>query len=235
MAHDSEDVGVDINDYLAALGKYNLQYGGNQGNRIVSSTEAPGFAYQNPQTQETYPLYPPQEGGGQRSGFGFGDASKGFENYLTSIGAKKGHVGSPHITKGYYDNESGQYTPYTDTRPSFFGQYPGRASAAGYTGPQGQNIDPTSYNPQSFAPPNYLNFGEVPQYLVGAPHQYEEGRNNFVTRPYTTPGNLQWDIYTDPEDHFLGRGSNPEELFANSPQLQRSYYENLFASGQEQG
>ena len=238
MAHDSGsgDVGVNINDYLAALGKYNLQYGGNQGNQVISSTEAPGYAYQNPQTQQTYPLYPPQEGAGagQQSGFGFGDASKGFENYLTSIGAKGAHVGSPHIIKGGYNTEQGIFDPYTDTRPEFFGQYPGRASAAGYTGPQGRGQNPTSRNPQSFAPPNYLKFGEVPQYLVGAPHQYEEGRGNMVTRPYTTPGNLQWDIYTDPEDHFLGRGSNPEELFANSPQLQRSYYENLFASGQEQ-
>jgi hypothetical protein len=242
MAHDSGDVGVNINDYLGALGRYNLAYGpqpqgagstGGQNFAVRSSTEAPGFGYVNPETNELFPLYPQEEGAGQQSGFGFGDASKGFENYLTSIGAKGAHVGSPHIVKGGYNLETGDSDPYTDTRPEFFGQYPGRASAAGYTGPQG-GPNPTSRNPQSFAPPNYMKFGEVPQYLVGAPHQYEEGRNNFVTRPYTTPGNLQWDIYTDPEDHFLGRGSNPEELFANSPQLQRSYYENLFASGQEQ-
>jgi len=234
MAHDSEDVGVDINDYLAALGKYNLQYGGNQGNRIVSSTEAPGFAYQNPQTQETYPLYPPQEGGGQRSGFGFGDASKGFENYLTSIGAEKAHVGSPHIV-GNFSDPMGMGTAgyYTDTRPQFFGQYPGRASSANYTGPIG-GPNPTSPDPQSFTP-SYLKFGEVPQYLVGGTQNREVSRGVYEPYEYNPAANLQHGIYTDPGGHFLGRGNNPDELFVNSPQLQRSYYENLFASGQEQG
>ena len=33
MPHNPDDIGVNINDYLGALGRYNLQYGGNQGNQ----------------------------------------------------------------------------------------------------------------------------------------------------------------------------------------------------------
>ena len=140
-------------------------------------------------------------------------------------------MGSPHIV-GNFSDPMGMGTAgyYTDTRPSFFGQYPGRASAANYTGPLGGG-DPRSADYNRFTP-SYTKFGEVPQYLVGGTQQREVSRGQF--EPYEYNPSSQWPIYTDPEDHFLGRGSNPEELFANSPQLQRSYYENLFASGQEQ-
>ena len=116
MPHNPDDIGVNINDYLGALGRYNLQYGGNQGNQVISSTTAPGYAYQNPQTQETYPLYPEgTEPQGPPQGGGFSGGEGRFHDYLQSVGAKQqsigyGHAGDPGgaRVKHYFDNERGE-------------------------------------------------------------------------------------------------------------------------------
>ena len=34
MPHNPDDIGVNINDYLGALGRYNQQFGGNQATRL---------------------------------------------------------------------------------------------------------------------------------------------------------------------------------------------------------
>jgi hypothetical protein len=57
MAHEPA-IDQDIGLYLGALQKYNDKYGAGQGNVTVASNTAPGYAFQNPQTQENYPLYP---------------------------------------------------------------------------------------------------------------------------------------------------------------------------------
>ena len=94
MPHNPDDIGVNINDYLGALGRYNQQFGGNQGNQVISSTTAPGYAYQNPQTQETYPLYPEgTEPQGPPQGGGFPGGEGRFHDYLNSIGATKRKLG----------------------------------------------------------------------------------------------------------------------------------------------
>jgi hypothetical protein len=102
MPHNPDDIGVNINDYLGALGRYNQQFGGNQGNQVISSTTAPGYAYQNPQTQETYPLYPEgTEPQGPPQGGGFSGGEGRFHDYLNSIGATKRKLGFNRSQIGY--------------------------------------------------------------------------------------------------------------------------------------
>tara|TARA_R110000824_G_scaffold4667_6_gene22411 strand:- start:1935 stop:2507 length:573 start_codon:yes stop_codon:yes gene_type:complete len=102
MPHNPDDIGVNINDYLGALGRYNLQYGGNQGNQVISSATAPGYSYQNPQTQEIYPLYPEgTEPQGPPQGGGFSGGEGRFHDYLNSIGAQQAELGWNRGQVGY--------------------------------------------------------------------------------------------------------------------------------------
>ena len=108
MPHNPDDIGVNINDYLGALGRYNLQYGNNQGNQVISSATAPGYAYQNPQTQETYPLYPEgTEPQGPPQGGGFPGGEGRFHDYLNSIGAQQEDLGWNRAQVGYAGDQVG--------------------------------------------------------------------------------------------------------------------------------
>jgi hypothetical protein len=105
MPHNPDDIGVNINDYLGALGRYNQQFGGNQGNQVISSATAPGYAYQNPQTQEIYPLYPEgTEPQGPPQGGGFSGGEGRFHDYLNSIGATKRKLGFNRNQIGYFSD-----------------------------------------------------------------------------------------------------------------------------------
>jgi hypothetical protein len=115
MPHPS-DIGVDLNNYLAALGKYNLAYGpqpqgtggtAGQNFAVRSSTEAPGFGYVNPETDELFPLYP-DDPSGQGSKYG-GVQQSQFHDYLASIGAQQQSIGHGNL-RPTWDNEAGTLT-----------------------------------------------------------------------------------------------------------------------------
>jgi hypothetical protein len=207
MPHNPDDIGVNINDYLGALSRYNLQYGNNQGNQVISSTTAPGYAYQNPQTQETYPLYPEgTEPQGPPQGGGFSGGEGRFHDYLQSIGAKQQDIGygdifSPKFTRDY-DNEQNEML----FRMPAAGGHPGGTFTA-------WDIS------RGRAPKAPYDFGEhVLSGVDRSPAPGSSGSYSIGARPG----------YVDPKGGFIGYGETPDELFANSsPLLQRQYYESL--------
>jgi hypothetical protein len=211
MPHPSDNIGVDLNNYLAALDKYNLAYGpqpqgtgGTVGQNFAvrSSTEAPGFGYVNPETNALFPLYPEgTEPQGPPQGGGFSGGEGRFHDYLQSIGAKQQDIGygdmfSPKLTRRF-DNEQGTML-YGLPGGGLFSEYDlsrGRGPNAPYE--LGEHV--LSGVDKSPAP------GSSGSYSIGA-----------------RPG------YVDPKGGFLGYGETPDELFSNSsPLLQRQYYESL--------
>jgi len=189
MPHNPDDVGVNINDYLGALGRYNQQFGGNQGNQVISSTTAPGYAYQNPQTQETYPLYPEgTEPQGPPQGGGFPGGEGRFHDYLNSIGAQQAELGWNRDAVGY---ARGAYERGGD-----------------------MNFVRTASGKHHFPMGNPVGIGP----------EYEFGEHADTRNTYRNEGQP---AYLDKKGGFLGYGETPDEVFQNSPLLQRQYYESL--------
>jgi hypothetical protein len=205
MPHPSDNIGVDLNNYLAALDKYNLAYGpqpqgtggtGGQNFAVRSSTEAPGFGYVNPETNALFPLYPQEAAGAAGAGAGAGGPPQDqFHDYLESIGAQQMNTGFKGGTSGgAFDG----WSPYT----------------GGYT----TNMD--LIKPEH---PWTDQYGNTKAYKdIRTPQQYGAP---------TTAGNTP--SYVLPQDEgahtFLGYGGSADELFKNTPKLQRQYYEQLFA------
>ena len=176
MPHNPDDIGVNINDYLGALGRYNLQYGNNQGNQVISSATAPGYAYQNPQTQETYPLYPEgTEPQGPPQGGGFSGGEGRFHDYLQSIGAKQQDIGYGNVwdpggarVGHYFDNDRGEIlyrVPGSGSGMSAYelsrnsppqAQYSFGETESGGVGAQPGYVDPKG---------GFLGYGETPDEL----------------------------------------------------------------------
>jgi hypothetical protein len=206
MPHNPDDVGVNINDYLGALGRYNQQFGGNQGNQVISSATAPGYAYQNPQTQEIYPLYPEgTEPQGPPQGGGFSGGEGRFHDYLKSIGAQQQDIGygeqknwrGGYRTPSRYNNESGMQEWYMGS---------GYGDTRDFSNPVNQK--------------GWLSQGDMSVY--GSPQASYDFGEHAVGGIGAEPG------YVDAKGGFLGYGETPDELFANSnPLLQRQYYESL--------
>ena len=203
MPHNPDDIGVNINDYLGALGRYNQQFGGNQGNQVISSATAPGYAYQNPQTQETYPLYPEgTEPQGPPQGGGFSGGEGRFHDYLSSIGAQQqdiGYGGLGDWRSGFkvahrFNNDRGALEWNVGGNLGG-GEHPGWMTDADLRANKRLSIQ---------TPQAQYDFGEHAVGGIGA-----------------LPG------YVDEKGGFLGYGGTPDEVFQSSPLLQRQYYESL--------
>jgi hypothetical protein len=215
MPH-SNDIGVDLDNYLAALGKYNLAYGpqpqaagstGGQNFAVRSSTEAPGFGYVNPETNELFPLYPQEAGGAG------GPPQDPFHDYLNSIGAKQQQLGWGRMGPDSPFGGSARLRGFGGDIDSGGGWLPG--STITNLG-SGENLRQPGVDYLSGAKQGEEGF--LPQ----APYKYGQG----VVGGYgSRPG------YVDPGGHFLGYGSNADELFQNSAALQRRYYEQRYGGG----
>jgi hypothetical protein len=202
-----QDIGVDLNDYLAALNKYNVAYGpqpqgvdstGGQNFAIRSSTEAPGFGYVNPENNELFPLYP--EGTTNPALGGLSGTAGQFHEYLQSIGAKKQDIGY-----GVLADEMKRFPRFGFSQRA----YNESGKKGGYT------VDGQSYR-ESRGRTDY-GAGVVP----AAPYKIGE---------HTTGGHGQRYGFVGPQGGFIGYGNDTEELFASSPILRRDYYDSLYGS-----
>jgi hypothetical protein len=206
MPH-SNDIGVDLDNYLTALNKYNLAYGprpqnaggtGGQNFQTISIGEAPGYAYVNPETNEPFPLYPPEEAST--------NPQDQFHDYLGGLGATRKSVGYGNLTQMARD-------------PYGFGVSGGRTSSGQHTfkGPQGNLY----YNENQGH--NVPGLAKAPYKYLQHPETNAAGANEWYGGWQSSPA------YFDDRDRFLGYGSSSDELFANaSPLLRRDYYQSLY-------
>ena len=204
MPHPSDNIGVDLNNYLAALNKYNLAYGpqpqgtggtAGQNFAVRSSTEAPGFGYVNPETNELFPLYPQEAAGAAGAAGAGGPPQDQFHDYLESIGAQKQNIG---INMNTTRNQQGWGPVIGEWDTNSDLMKPGATWQNRETGQTSRFEDirfPYEYGQETQA-------GGSPGYVLNQ----DEGAHT-----------------------FLGYGSTADELFESSPKLQRQYYEQLFA------